>query len=59
MRRWLVLMGQLGRPRKFIIRAYRKAGLPRPSANQIEDTMAVAVLTYIKRVYASARAQDD
>ena len=44
---------------KFIIRAYRKAGLPRPSANQIEDTMAVAVLTYIKRVYASARAQED
>ena len=39
---------------KFILRSYRKAGLPRPSAKQIEDTMAVAVLTYVNRVYAKS-----
>ena len=39
---------------KFIIRSYRKAGLPRPTAKQIEDTMAVAVLTYVNKVFAKS-----
>jgi hypothetical protein len=37
----------------FVRRGFRKAGLPRPSSKQIEDTMAAAVLTYVTREFSS------
>ena len=37
----------------FVRRGFRKAGLPRPSSKQIEDTMAAAVLTYVTQEFST------
>jgi hypothetical protein len=36
----------------FVRRGFRKAGLPRPTSKQIEDTMAAAVLTYVTKEFS-------
>ena len=34
-----------------VMRMMRKAGLPRASASEIEDTLAAAAFTYIKQAF--------